>query len=272
MTGAAISRPQRAFGVGRLTAKLFDGRTRLAGLFQEGSAKIRLPQTFSPEMEAGIINTSGGLTGGEEMAWGVTAGAGCHVTATTQACEKIYKASAGTAEVTTRIAVAAGARVDWLPQETILFDRAALARRLEVDLDEGAEFLGLEAVLLGRRAMGEAMHNGFFADRWRIRRAGRLIHAEDIRLDGAVASLSAAPGVLSGRVAFATMLYCGPRAEAFLAAIRAGMGEAFGGASVWNDKLMVRLAAQDGFALRKTLIPLISILRNGAPVPKVWNI
>jgi urease accessory protein len=269
---AAGTRLQRAEGRGHLAAKLFDGRTRIRELYQEGAAKIRLPDTFDASMEAVIINTSGGLTGGDRMSWSVVAGAGTRVDVTTQACEKIYKASAGTAEVSTSIEVGAGARVDWLPQETILFDRASLSRRLDVDLDENAEFLAVEAVLLGRKAMGEMMETGLFRDRWRIRRSGRLIHAEELRLSGGVAALAARQAVLGGQVAFATLLYAGPLAEAYLGKVRPLVEGPMGGASAWNDKLVVRLAAADGFSLRKILIPVISALRNGAPVPKVWNL
>ncbi|WP_064706164.1 urease accessory protein UreD [Rhizobium bangladeshense] len=269
---AASSRPQRAEGRGHLAARLLDGRTRIRELYQEGAAKIRLPDTFDGSMEAVIINTSGGLTGGDRMNWSVVAGAGTKIDVTTQACEKIYKASAATAEVTTRIEVGAGARVDWLPQETILFDRASLFRRLDVELDERGEFLAVEAVLLGRKAMGEAVETGLFRDRWRIRRSGRLIHAEELRLSEGVAALATRQAVLGGQVAFATLLYAGPLAEAYLGRVRPLVEVPMGGASAWNDKLVVRLAAADGFSLRKILIPVISTLRNGAPVPKVWNL
>lgn len=272
MAALASTRPQRAEGRGHVTAKALDGRTRLAELFQDGAAKIRLPDTFNGSMEAVIINTAGGLTGGDRMDWSIDAGRGTRIDATTQACEKIYKASFGTAEVRTCIRVGADARVDWLPQETILFDRASLSRRLDVDLDETAEFLAVEAILLGRKAMGEAMTQGLFRDRWRIRRAGRLIHAEDLRFEGDVAALTAGQAVLSGKVAFATLLYAGPLAETYLARVRPLIDGQMGGASQWRDKLVLRLAAADGFALRKILIPVISALRNGAPVPKVWNL
>ncbi|HCL67050.1 MAG TPA: urease accessory protein, partial [Rhizobium sp.] len=198
-TESAI-RPQRARGVGRLVTKPLGGRTRIAELYQEGAAKIRLPQTFSAEMEAVLINTAGGLTGGDRLDWSFSAGPDTFLTATTQACEKVYKASAGAAEVVTRIEVAAGARVHWLPQESILFENASLTRRLEVDLDESAEFVAVEAILLGRKAMGEAMANGTLRDRWRIRRGGRLVHAEDLRMEENVADLTALAAVLAGKV------------------------------------------------------------------------
>ena len=127
-------------------------------------------------------------------------------------------------------------------------------------------------MLLGRKAMGEMMETGLFRDRWRIRRSGRLIHAEELRLSDGVAALAACQAVLGGRVAFATLLYTGPLAEAYLGKVRPLVEGAMGGASAWSDKLVVRLAAPDGFSLRKILIPVISALRNGAPVPKVWNL
>lgn len=266
------TRQQRAHGIGRLVTKSLGGRTRIAELYQEGAAKIRLPESFTDELEAVTINTAGGITGGDRFDWSFRAGPGCFMTATTQACEKIYKASAGTGAITTRIEVGAGAKFHWLPQESILFDKASLTRRLEVDLATDAEFLAVEAILLGRKAMGEAMAEGFVGDRWRIRRDGRLLHAEDLKLSGDVTALTAEAGVLAGRVSFATVFYAGPRAEAMLCPIRDLIGENLGGVSHWNGKLVARLSADDGFALRKILIPIISVLRGGASVPKVWNL
>jgi urease accessory protein len=264
--------PQRARGSGRLVTKAFAGRTRLDQFFQEGCAKIRLPETFSPEMEAILINTSGGLTGGDVIDWSVAASASTRLSVTTQANEKIYKAAADTASVSTHITVGENASVHWLPQETILFDRASLTRRLDVDLAETSEFLAVEAVILGRKMMGEAVNLGFFRDRWRVRRAGSLIHAEEMRFDGEIARLAEAAAVLSGQVAFATLFYSGPLAEALFPKLRDCLGPTSGGASFFNGKIVARLTAPTGFELRKSLVPAISVLRNGAPVPKVWNI
>nr|WP_234636109.1 urease accessory protein UreD [Allorhizobium ampelinum] len=270
------ARPQRAKGSGRLDTKLFQGRSRLETFFQEGCAKIRIPESFDGRMEAVLINSSGGLTGGDQLDWDFTAGDGTHLTLTTQACEKIYKAAADTASISSRITVGEGAAVHWLPQESILFDQASLTRRLEVDLHETAEFLSVEAILLGRKAMGEAMRHGLVRDRWRIRRSGRLIHAEDLALTGAIADLTAEKAVLGGRVAFATLLYTGRQAEAHMAALQrltdrpSGLGDV--GISLWNDKLVARFISSDGFSLRKLLVPVISALRDGASVPKVWTL
>lgn len=223
-------------------------------------------------MEAILINTSGGLTGGDVIEWSVAAADSTRLSVTTQANEKIYKAAADTASVSTRITVGENASVHWLPQETILFDQASLTRRLDVDLQANSEFLAVEAVILGRKAMGEAVVSGFFRDRWRVRRSGQLVHAEEMKFDGAIEQLSNAAAVLSGQVAFATIFYTGPRAEIIFPKLRQSLDGTSGGASHWNGKLVARLVAPTGFALRKILVPAISVLRNGAPVPKVWNI
>ena len=271
MQGAAIGMPQRAKGTGRLAVKRSGGKSRIDVLFQEGCAKIRLPDTFDETLEAVLINTSGGLTGGDRMNWRVDAGSNTDVVVTTQACEKVYKASDGAAEVEAHLTADEGAKLCWLPQETILFDYGHLNRRLDVDLADDSEFLALEAVILGRTAMGEVVNTGLFRDRWRVRRAGRLIHAEEARLDGAINDIAAMSAVLNGNLAFATMLYCGPNAEGLLPKIQALLANAEGGVSQWEGKMIVRLAAEDGFALRKLLIPVISLLRKGAALPKVWN-
>lgn len=267
-----LARPQRAHGVGRLCAKASAAGTRLDVLYQEGCAKIRLPKTFDGTMEAVFINTAGGLTGGDRLDWRLEAGAGTYLTATTQACERIYKASTSTALVETRITVDTAARVDWLPQETILFDRSSLTRRLEVDLAEDSTFLSVEAVLLGRAAMGERVTTGLFRDCWRIHRAGKLIHAEEARIEGDVAALTAERAVLSGARAFATVLFCGVDADAHLEPLRRILAGSEAGVSQWQNKLVARLIAADGLTLRRRLLPLISQLRHGAAAPKVWSL
>ncbi|WEX76717.1 urease accessory protein UreD [Sinorhizobium numidicum] len=277
MNETAIVAPQRAWGKGRLVAKPQGGRTRIAELYQEGCAKIRLPKTFDASMEAVLINSSGGVTGGDRLAWAFEAGEGTSLTLTTQACEKIYRASAGTADIATCISVAAGGRVDWLPQETILFDRASLSRSLEVDLAEDASFLAVEAVLLGRKAMGEVVHAGLFRDRWRIRSGDKLLHAENLALTDEIAILAGRRAVLDGAAAFATLFYTAPDCELMLSRLRGALaGYACAGVSHFQvggrDKLVARVVAPDGFILRKILIPLISHLRKDASVPRVWTL
>lgn len=267
-----VVQPQRAKGSARLQTKSVNDSTRIDVFYQEGAGKIRLPESFDGSMEAVLINTSGGLTGGDRVDWAISAGAGTDVTVTTQACERIYRSSGGEARVSARLDVGAGAALHWLPQETILFDRGALVRTLEADIAEDGELIALEAILLGRKAMGEAVKTGSLRDRWRIRRNGRLVHAEDLAMTGEITSIAGRGATLSANLAFATLLYVGDRAEAIMPRLHALLHDSLAGASSWNGKLVARLVAEDGFALRKILVPAISLLRNGKPPPKVWSI
>ncbi|MBN9222740.1 MAG: urease accessory protein UreD [Mesorhizobium sp.] len=266
---------QRAAGLARLGCASLDGRTRLRRLYQEGSAKIRLPAVSADPLEAVLINTAGGLTGGDRLAWQVDVGAHAGAVITTQACEKIYRAASDLAEVRVRLTVGEGGRIAWLPQETIVFDRAAFARTLEIDLAAGAEALVLEATVFGRLAMGERAAQGNFHDRWRIRLDGSLIHAEDFRIGPDIAAALAHPAAAGGAIAVATLLLVSPDAEAQLDPVREIVGGQ-GGASFWSvqtsGKLLARLYAKDGYQLRQRLVPLVGLLNGRAGLPKLWSL
>jgi urease accessory protein len=193
---------QRARGIGRISTKQFGGRTHLASLFQDGCAKIRLPKTHSHSLEAVLINTAGGITGGDQIEWSAHVEADGHLVLTTQACERSYRSTGQTAEIQTTLEVGVNAHLDWLPQETILFEASKLSRRLHVDLAEGATLTAIEAVVLGREAMGEDARDAELSDQWRIYRCGKLIHAEATRLTSAAAERDA-NATLAGARAFA---------------------------------------------------------------------
>lgn len=266
-----LPRLQRARGAGRIVVAADGRRTRLVRLFQDGCGKIRLPRDARAEgLEAVLINSSGGLTGGDHMEWLATVGDGARLTVSTQACEKVYRARDGQAQQRVGLILGEGARLDWVPQETILFDGGALSRRLEADLAAGARLLAVEAVILGRTAMDETVRHGVLRDRWRIRREGRLVFADDLRLDGPIADLAVRAPVLAGGRAFASLLLMDEDAPRFLAPLRAALG-GHGGASAFDGKLFARVVAPDGFALRQALLPALEVLRDGAPLPRVWR-
>ena len=174
-------------------------------------------------------------------------------------------------EIATRLTIGQAARLDWLPQETILFDGARLARRLDAELAPGAELLLLEATIFGRSARGETMRSGLFTDRWRIRRKGRLVFADDLRFDWTDPDLLRRPAVLAGAAAMATILFVTDEPARPLTVLREIIG-ANGGVSAWNGKLLARITALTGAALRHTLIPELAVLRDGASLPKFWRI
>jgi len=267
---AAPPNMQRARGEGRITAAWRDGRTKIRTLYQDGSAKIRLPHTHSPALQAVLMNTAGGLTGGDHLRWTATAEPGAQLVITTPACERIYRSLGPDARVENRIATGDGAHVDWLPQETIMFDGARLDRRLDVDLAATATLTAVEAVLLGREAMGEAARNARLTDNWRIRRSGRLIHAEATRLSADPLERDGL-SLLDGRLAFATLLYVGADAERKLDRTRALCGRD-AGVSLVGERLVVRALAASGLALRKTIAPIIAELSGAGTLPRLWHL
>jgi urease accessory protein len=263
---------QRAQGRGRIAVRADAAVTRLARLYQDGCAKIRLPTDHSARtLEAVLINSAGGVTGGDRLSWRVDVEAGAALTLSTQACEKVYRARDGRAEIKVSLNAGPGARIDWLPQETILFDGGALARTLTADLGAGARLLALEAVILGRTAMGETVRVGELRDRWRIRREGRLVFADDLNFGGDMTALTALAPVLGGAAAFASLLLVAEDAQRFVGPLRAVLGPA-GGASAFDGKLFCRIVAKDGMALRRILMPAIAVLRDGEPCPRVWGL
>jgi urease accessory protein len=257
----------------RVSVRSTGGITRLAENYQAGSAKVRFPRVpGGTPMEAVLVNTAGGLTGGDRMSYSVTADDGAQGIATTQAAERVYRSASGDARIESRLTVKADAALDWLPQETILFDRSALTRTLIANIDPTARLLAVEAIVLGRTAMGETARSIALSDSWRIRRGGELVFADGVRLDGDAVSTLASGATGNGAAALATLVLVAPDAEAKLDTARASLDAAAGecGASAWNGMLVARLIAPTGQALRADLIRLVEALR-GMPMPRVWT-
>lgn len=268
-----VPAPRRARGRARVGFVSVDGETRLDTCYQSGSAKIRLPRPAPKAMtEAVLLNAAGGLTGGDHLVYEVQCGRGTRAAVSSQAAERIYRRIAGEARVETRLTVGARARLDWLPQETIVFDSSALCRRLEADVAADATLLAAEAIILGRKAMGETAPNVVVNDSWRVRRDGRLVFADGFRLSGNAEAVAAGGATGAGAMAFATLILLAPDAEAHLEAAREVLADCHGegGASAWNGQLIARLIASSGEALRNDLVALVERLR-GVAMPRVWN-
>ncbi|MDX5360610.1 MAG: urease accessory protein UreD [Alphaproteobacteria bacterium] len=268
--GAAL---ERAYGEARLSVARSGGRTVLREAFQQGSFKLRFPRVFEGgQCEAVLINTAGGVTGGDRFAAEIAAGDGAALTLATQAAEKVYRSPGGEARLAVRLAAGRGARLLWLPQETILFDRGQLARTLDVEMAADATVLLCEAMVLGRTAHGETVRAGALRDRWRVRREGRLVYADDLRIGGEVGAATAGAATLGGACAFASLLLIAPDAEARLDTVRTALDDvpAVAGASAWDGMLAVRAVARGGQDLRRALLRVLDAL--GAHVPRVWSI
>jgi urease accessory protein len=267
---AATSEDNRARGAVKFGVSLQDGVTRRGDLHESGSLRVRFPSPEGEGLSAVFVNTAGGIAGGDRIDIEIAADEGASLTVTTAAAEKVYRAAGKPAELSILLKAAEGARLCWLPQETILFDCARIARRIDVDLAEGASLLLCEIIVFGRAAMGETMRHGEFVDRWRVRYGGRLVFAETIRLEGDIGNKLARPAVAAGGAAIGTALFV-PGDQGFLERIRQLQDSFAGevGVSAWNGFAMARFCAQDAARLRADMM---AVLRraSGRPLPRLW--
>jgi urease accessory protein len=245
--------------------------SRRQRVHEAGALRVRFPNVAGKgALDAVIINTAGGMTGGDRFDIDVAVGAGARLTVTTAAAEKIYRSLGPAAEIGVKLDVGPGAALAWLPHQTILFDRVRLRRSIEVGLAPDANLLLAEAVVFGRSAMGETVAQGHLLDRWRVRRGGTLVFAESLRLDGAMTQRLAERAIAGGGVAVASVLKL-PGDEEAVAAVRALEKDFAGevGVSAWNGLAVARLVAPDGAALHHDLIAVLTALGD-MPLPRLW--
>jgi len=260
---------QRVRGAARVSL----GAGGLERLHQSGSAKAMLPRMHGAAPEVVFLNTAGGLTGGDVLDFALHVGAGARAVGTTQTAERAYASAGGTAQVEVALSVGVGARLDWLPQETILFDRSALRRRTRAELTGDAAFLGIETLVLGRAAHGEVLRQVALDDRREITRDGVPVLVDPLRLTGAVLARAGGAAVLGGARAAATLALVAPGAADALAPAREVLARHPGieaAASGWDGRLVVRALAGDLWPLRRAMADLIARLRGG-PRPRVWQ-
>ncbi len=243
-------------------------------LRQEGCLKARRPR---PERGAwtGLVtlNSAGGVAGGDRLATSVVAAAGTRLTVATQAAERYYRTDAlgHAATVRTALAVGEGAWLEWLPQETILFDACALDRRLDVALAGGAGFVGVETLVFGRALMGETVRTARLHDTIRLHREGALLWHDAIRLDGPVQAVLDRAAVADGGRAVATLLFAAPGAADRLDALRLALAPFQAGASALDGLLVARVVAPDGACARAAIVAGLAALRDDRPLPRVWS-
>jgi urease accessory protein len=264
-----VSLLQRAVGELRVDVRAHGGRTALDGLRQAGCLKARFPRPDDAGWLAVVtLNTSGGVAGGDELDSAFTVGRGARATIASQAAERFYRAlpGSGPSRVHNRVVVAEGGTAEWLPQDTILFDSSKVRRSLQIELAEGARFLGVESLVFGRAAMGEAVNHGSLRDVTELHRGGRLFWRDAVRLDGEVAEKLRRKAIAGAARALATIVYVAPDADVMLAPLRR-LNMA---ASAWDGVLIGRMLGTHGAALRAAVVDALQVLRGGRPLPRVW--
>lgn len=255
------------------------GASVLTAMTQRAPGRVLFPAVEDDEpTQAVLLNTAGGLAGGDRMALSVTAGPAAGATITSQAAEKVYRSLGADAVVEAALTLHAGARLDWLPQETILFDGARLRRRLAVAVAPDARFLGAEIVLFGRAARGERLTYGLLHDKWAVRVDGRLAWVDAVRLDGDIAAGRMRPFGFGQAAGYASVILAGDGAASFLPVARDALAaaQADGGATLVNGVLVVRLLDIDAARLREAAGAVAMALRQAAGIgparlPRVWR-
>jgi urease accessory protein len=254
------------------------GKSRLASLYQHEPMRVLFPDPLDDPMPAAVlINTAGGLVGGDAVS--VRAGVGPRAAArlTTQAAERVYRSAGATTAVDTKLVVARDGWLEWLPNETILFDAARLSRRLAITLAPGARCLAAELTVFGRRARGERFARGLLHDRWEIRRRDRLLWTDALRLEGDVAATIDHPACFDGAGAHAVVVCAGAGAAASLPALRAALPDDGPlAASLVGDIVVMRGLAREPHVLRRALAHAVAAARAAfggwpARVPPTWT-
>ena len=270
-----VSAHQRAVGELRVALRRRGAATVIENLRQVGCLKARFPRGDDAAwLDVAMINLSGGVAGGDRLDVGFDVRAGAQVSFAAQAAERFYRALPGTApaRLRTTMTIAAGGAAEWLPQESILFDRCKLDRMLDVSMAGDARFLGLEMLVFGRAAMGEHVTCADITDAIHVRRDGKLILWDAIRMQGDVARILTRPAVARGARAVATLVMVAPDVDVWVEPLRAVLARAPAetGASSWDGLLVVRALAESGAALRATMIAALRLLRAERALPRVW--
>jgi len=266
---------QRAQGMLSITVARGEDRTRLSDLRQQGCLRACFPRADGAAVHAVLLNTSGGITDGDRLETVLQAGAGSMLVAATQAAERVYRAREGAAPARVRVGVKVGAagRVDYLPQETILFDGGAMERNLLIEMAADGVYVGAETLLLGRAASGEVLREMRLRDTVMLRREGRLVLHDSVRLERRVHGMLGGRATAGGAAAVASLIYAAADAGARLDAVRAvldGQAVRFG-ASVRGGVMVARIVAADGQVARRAVVAALGVLRDGMALPPVWS-
>jgi urease accessory protein len=255
-----------------------DGRTVLRERVHEGPLAVqRALYPEGPELcHVYLLHPPGGLVAGDALAIDVTVESGARALLTTPAAGKVYRGDdRPAAAVRQRLAVAAGASLEWFPQETIVFDGGRVELETRVALTEGSAFAGWELVCLGRPAAGEAFTRGRCRQRLELWRDGRPLCVERARLDGGGPVLDAAWG-LAGAPVTGTFLATPVRALLDeLRAVAPPAGE-LGSVTLLGDVLVCRYLGASAERARGYFSRLWSLVRPallGRPghPPRIWS-
>lgn len=248
------------------------GPTRVQRLGERGGYRLAQPESRGEPREVLLVNTGGGVAGGDRVELRYAIGDGADVLHTTSSAERVYRSAGDRSHIDIHLELAPRARLDWSPHQTIVYGGGALERSLSVDMDATSRLLIVELLSFGRPGSKESGQSTYISDQWRIRRNGRLVFAEALKIDEPMAELLGRPAVGGGARASAIVLLAAPGGPDFLDPLRtliADMPDC--GVSSWRGLVAVRMLAHDAGDLVRRLGPVITLL-SGRPLPRAWAI
>ena len=262
----------RASGALKLVTVHTDSGSAAGDVAESGPLRVRFPRVREERLEAILINTAGGIVGGDKLQFEIEAREDASLSITSQAAEKIYRSNGLTSRISVSLKAEAGAELFWLPQETILFDRARVEREIDADVSPEGSLAICEAVVFGRDAMGEKVERGLLRDRWRVRRNGKVIFADALTLDGDIKSTLNRRAAMSRKIGMATMVCVSSGAMDRLDAVREALeGEGIeAGASAFDGVLVARILAEDSISLRAAVLSALEAA--GTPPPRAYSL
>ena len=258
------------------------GRTRLAHLHQQAPLRALFPLCTGMGLPIAVTtSTSGGFAGGDRMDIALSVGAAAAAIGTAQAAEKFYRSTGADTEMAIRLAIEASGWLEWLPQESILFNGARLKRRVDIDMAAEAEILAGDLLVFGRRARGERVSHGLIHDQWRVRIGGALAWADSLFGEGDdLAGALRHPAAFGNAGASALLVHAGPHAAGRLTQVRdllaASNAPVRCAATCVNGVLLVRWLAEDSIDIRPSFARVWTALRakarNLSPaLPTFWH-
>jgi len=219
-----------------------------------------------------VLHPPGGIVAGDQLSISASAAAESQALITTPAAGKFYRSGGAQASQSVSLNVASNATLEWLPQETIIYEGARLVSNMNIELEAEAGFIGWEVLALGRPASGEGFDSGEATLNWRISRAGQLFYRERLRLD---AIAFAARWGLNGESACGTLFAC-PASQAHLEAVQQLIGDhPERGVTRIDDMLICRAIDARADRLRDFFQQVWQLIRNDivhrpACAPRIW--
>jgi len=270
-------RLQRGDGVAELAFARRGEETQLSHLFQRDPYRVLFPRPAAGDpMTAVLLTTSGGIAGGDRLRSAVKVGPGAQATVTSQAAEKLYRSLGEDCLLAIELDVAAGALLEWLPQEAILFDGARVVRTIDIAFAGSSRLIAVDMLVFGRTAHGERFRRGLLRDRWRLERDGRLIWTDALHLADEPAAALDHPAGFGGAEAYGTVICGAPRAAEHLEAARQRVdaSQARAGVTLLNGILLARFLGKAS-AVRADMIGYVGAMRHAIAalperVPRNW--